>query len=154
MAHFLDQLGTERDDIRPERREAILRERDEVLDRHKRGCGTLQLLPSLQDRVQSLVGPLKGTILNLEWEYEFYYRDVSGFAHPSGWGTALSLVNSVDSTPTVECSHRTGYNAVSLNSAWFFRILRCWNRTFLLVSNETIETWHREWVLASGIMKE
>jgi len=154
MAHFLDQLDTERDDVRPERREAIFRERDEVLDRHNRGRGTLQLLPSLQDRVQSLVEPLKGIIPNLEWEYEFYYRDVSGFAHPSGWGTALSLVNSVDSTPTVECSPRTGYNAVSLNGAWFFRILRCWNRTFLPVSNETIETWHREWVLASGIMTE
>ena len=76
MAYFLDQLGEERDDVRPERREEILRERDEVLDRHKRRPGTLQLMPSLKDRVQSLAEPLKETVPNLEWEYEFYYRDV------------------------------------------------------------------------------
>ena len=45
MAHFLDQLGTERDDIRPERREAILRERDEVLDRHKEVAGHCNYCP-------------------------------------------------------------------------------------------------------------
>ncbi|ALA57795.1 DUF5677 domain-containing protein [Nitrospira moscoviensis] len=151
QAHFLEALGPDRNDVRPERREEIIRERDEALKRHKRGPGTLQLLPSLQERVRSLAEPLKETVPNLEWEYEFYYRDVSGFAHPSGWGTALSLSGSDDSIPTVECSPRVGYNAVMLNGGWLFRILRCWNRKFRIVSEDTVNEWHREWAARSRV---
>jgi hypothetical protein len=150
QAHFLEALGMDRDDVRRERRDEIIRERDEALKRHGRRPGTLQLLPSLQERVRSLAEPLKKTVPNLEWEYEFYYRDVSGFAHPSGWGTALSLTNSEDSVPTVECSPRVGYNAVMLNGGWFFRILRCWNRRFRIVSEDTVDECHREWIERSG----
>jgi hypothetical protein len=154
MAHFLDLMGPEREDVRPESREEIIRERNETLKRHGRGSGTLQLLPSLKERVQSLTEPLKETVPNMEWEYEFYYRDVSGFAHPSGWGMTLSLANSHENIPTVECSPRVGYNALSLNGAWFFRILRRWNATFHVVPNETVDVWHKEWIHASGIVGE
>ena len=137
--------------MRPERREEIIRERDEALKRHGRGPGTLQLLPSLHERVRSLAEPLKKAVPNLESEYEVYYRDVSGFAHPSVWGTALSLNDSEDSIPTVECSPRVGYNAVMLNGGLFFRILRCWNRRFRIVSEDTVDEWHREGIERSGI---
>ena len=153
QAHFLEALGADRDDVRRERREEIIRDRDEALKRHGRRSGTLQLLPSLQERVRSLAEPLKNIFPNLEREYELYYRDVSGFAHPSGWGTALSLTESEDSIPTVECSPRVGYNAVILNGDWIFRILRCWNKRFQIVSEETVNEWHREWVERSGVGK-
>jgi hypothetical protein len=153
LAHFLDLLGTERDDVSPERREEIYREREEVIKRHSRGPGTLRLLPTLEERVKDLAEPLKGKVPNLIWEYDFYYRDVSGFAHPSGWGIALSLSNPKDSVPIVEPSSRVGYFAVLLNGNWFFRILKCWNTTFKVVPDETIEQWHREWVIKSGVME-
>jgi Family of unknown function (DUF5677) len=66
QAHFLEALGAERDDVRRERREEVIRERDEALKRHGRQSGTLGLLPSLQERVRSLAEPLKGTVPNLE----------------------------------------------------------------------------------------
>lgn len=154
MAHFLDVLGKGAGDVRPEKRLEIYREREEALKRHSRGPGTLSLMPPLNQRVGDLVEPLKRTVPNLMWEYDFYYRDVSGFAHPSGWGIVLSLSGREDSVPTVEASPRVGHNAVMLNGGWFFRILRCWNRTFKVVPDEAIDTWHKEWMLKSGLIEE
>jgi len=153
-AHFLDMLGDVRKEVRPEKQAEIYKERDEALKRNSKGPGTLRLLPTLEERVRSLAEPLKSTVPHLVWEYEFYYRDVSGFAHPSGWGIVLSLSEAEDGIPTVESSPRVGHNAVNLNGGWFFRILRCWNRIFKMVSDETIDEWQKEWMIASGIVDE
>jgi len=151
MAHFLDLLGKDREDVNVERREEIYKERDSVLKRYSRGAGTQGLLPSLEKRVESLAESMKSTVPNLVWEYQFYYRDVSGFAHPSGWGITLSLSNSDGDVPVVDPSSRIGYNAVMLNGGWFFRIVRCWNRTFKVVAEDAIDKWHREWIIKSGV---
>jgi hypothetical protein len=152
-AHFLDALGSDGQDVRPERWEEIYKDRDEALKRHSRNPGTLSFMPSLKQRVEALIEPLKRTVPNLNWEYGFYYRDVSGFSHPSGWGIVQSLSSVEGSIPTVEASPRIGYNAVMLNGGWFFRILRCWNRTFKVVADDTIDIWHREWMAKSGLLR-
>jgi len=154
MAHLIDLLGNDGKDINPKDRIEIYKERDEALKRHKRGPGTLGLLPSLEERVKALAEPLKHAHPNLVWEYDFYYRDVSGFAHPSGWGTALSLSSKGDDVPMVESSPRIGYNAVNLNGAWLFRILQCWNREFRILASGTIDDWQREWAQRSGHIEE
>ncbi|MDE3242009.1 MAG: hypothetical protein KGO52_04715 [Nitrospirota bacterium] len=151
QAHFLEQLGQDRDEIRPEQREGMLRERDAVLRRHGRGPGTMSLLPRLEERVRVIVGPLRATYPNLNWEYEFYYRDVSGFAHPSGWGLILSLQGDVDEVPMVEASPRSGYNAVFCNATWFVRILKRWNMIFRRISDDTLQKWLNEWGARAGL---
>jgi hypothetical protein len=153
LAHLLHLSGEDIEEVCPERRKEIYRKRDEVLKRHSRGVGTLRLMPTLEERVRSLIGPLGIKMPNLFWEYECYYRDVSGFAHPSGWSIALSLFSSDGTVSVVEPSSRVGYNAVMLNGAWFFRILKCWNRTFRVVSEATVEQWHRQWITESGIVE-
>lgn len=99
--------------------------------------------------MNSLTAPLKNREPNLKWEYDFYYRDVSGFAHPSGWGTGQSISDPNGTVPVVEPQNRLGINAVYLNGAWFIRLLKCWNRTFNEVSTEIVEEWHQEWFIKS-----
>jgi hypothetical protein len=152
-AHFLDLGAKSQEDLHPEKLEEIYRERDEVLKRHSRGPGALHLLPKLEERVNSLVEPLKTREPNLAWEYAFYYRDVSGFAHPSGWGSTNSLSYAEGSVPVVGPENRIGLNAVLLNGSGLFRIMKCWNRTFKEVSDETVEEWHQQWQINSGVME-
>jgi len=151
QAHFIELLGEDGEGARTERREEILRERDEILRRYGRGPGTLHLLPKLEERVRAIATPLKEEHPNLEWEYDFYYRDVSGFAHPSGWGLVLSLSGDPDEVPMVEASVRNGYNAVFCNGGWFFRILRCWNAVFKRVPEDIVKNWEKEWAVKAGI---
>lgn len=148
-AHFLDLMDEHPEEVLPEIREEIYRDRDEVLKQHSRGIGALSLLPPLEERVTSLTEPLKSREPNLEWEYQFYYRDVSGFAHPSGWGMAQSISNPNGTIPVVEPPNRIGINAVYLNGAWFFRLLKCWNRSFKVILDKTVEEWREEWFLKS-----
>lgn len=152
-AHLIDLMDEHSQEVLPEKRKEIYRNRDEVLKRYSRGVGTLSLLPTLKERVESLTEPLRSREPNLEWEYQFYYRDVSGFAHPSGWGIAQSISNPNGTVPVVEPPNRIGFNAVYLNGAWFFRLLKCWNRTFKEVSDETVEEWHQQWQINSGVME-
>ncbi len=152
QAHLLDLMGDTRNEVRAERQEEIARERAEVLKRHGKGVGTIGLLPSLQERVRGIAEPLRSEHPNLEWEYEFYYRDVSGFAHPSGWGFVLSLQSGQDEVPVVEASPRNGYNAVFCNGGWFFRILKCWNVVFGKIPSDQIKEWERVWAQQAGII--
>lgn len=137
LAHFAQHLH---EDLGPEQILKIFADRDAVLRRHERGPGTLRLLPHIEHRVGTIAETLKETYPNLKWEYEFYYRDVSGFAHMSGWGLVLSM-----SGEAVQASPRTGYNAVLCNSLWLFRILNCWNRTFRRIADDTLNDWLTEW---------
>lgn len=144
LAHFVQHLRKDR--LNPEKILEIFADRDAVLQRHKRNPGTLSLLPSIEHRVRTIAEPLKETYADLEWEYEFYYRDVSGFAHMSGWGMVLSM-----SGETVQSSPRTGYYAVLCNGLWLFRILKCWNRTFRRIADDTLNDWLTEWAKRAGI---
>ena len=148
---LLDLLGNNEENIPSEKRLEIYRQRDEVLKKHSRKPGTLHLLPKLNLRVNSLVEPLKTREPNLAWEYDFYYRDVSGFSHPSGWGSKNSLSYAEGSVTVVKPQNRIGRNAVLLNGSGLFRIMKCWNRTFKVLSEETLDTWHRLWMTKSGI---
>lgn len=152
-AHFLDSLDGYPKEIQPETRKKIYRDRDQVLKRYSKGKGALRLLPTLKERVESLAGPLNSREPNLEWEYEFYYRDVSGFAHPSGWGITQSLAHPNGRVSVVEPENRMGLNAVYLNGAWFIRLLKCWNKTFKEVSDATVEEWHQQWQINSRAME-
>lgn len=143
LAHFAQHL---REDLNPEQILKISTDRDAVLRHHGRGPGALSLLPSVEDRVRTIAELLKERHPNLKWEYEFYYRDVSGIAHMSGWGLVLSM-----SGETVQSSPRTGYNAVLCNGLWIFRILNCWNRTFRRIADDTLNDWLTEWAKRAGI---
>lgn len=146
LAHFAQHLREDRD---PEQIMKIFTDRDAVLRQHGRGPGALSLLPSVEDRVRTIAEPLKERHPNLEWEYEFYYRDVSGIAHMSGWGLVLSM-----SGETVQSSPRTGYNAVLCNGLWFFRILNCWNRTFRRIADDTLfNDWLTNWAKRAQIQE-
>jgi hypothetical protein len=144
LAHFVQHLRKDR--LNPEQILEIFADRDAVIQRHGRGPGALSLLPSLEDRVRTIAESLKERHPNLEWEYESYYRDVSGIAHMSGWGLVLSM-----SGETVRSSPRTGYNAVLCNGLWIFRILNCWNRTFRRIADDTLNDWLTEWAKRAGI---
>ena len=144
LAHFVQHLRKDR--LNPERMLEIFADRDAVLQRHGRNPGTLSLLPSIEHRVRTIAEPLKETYADLEWEYEFYYRDVSGFAHMSGWGMVLSM-----SGETVQSSPRTGYYAALCNGLWLFRILNCWNRTFRRIADDTLNDWLTEWAARTDI---
>lgn len=150
-AHFLDLLDKSDEALRPKSSEEIYKEKEKVLKRHSRGTGTLRLMPTIEERVRSLIDPLKSREPNLEWEYKFYYRDVSGFAHLSSWGITNSLQYFEGSVSFVEPQNRIGLNAVLLNGSGLFRIMKCWNRTFKVLSEETLEQWHRLWMTRSGI---
>ncbi len=150
-AHSLDLLGEDGKGVRTEKREEILKERAEVLRRHSKGPGTLHLLPKLKERVREIATPLKEEHPNLQWEYDFYYRDVSGFAHPSGWGLVLSLSGDPDEVPMVEASVRNGYNAVFCNGGWFSRILKCWNSVFKRIPEDIVKDWEKRWAVKAGI---
>lgn len=152
-AHFLDLLDSNEENILSETRQEIYRQRDEVLKKHSKGCGTLHLLPKLKSRADSLVEPLKNREPNLAWEYDVYYRDVSCFAHPSGWGNMNSLSYAEDSVTVVGPQNRIGRNAVQLNGTGLFRIMKCWNRTFKVLSEETLDQWHKQWMTESGILE-
>jgi hypothetical protein len=151
QAHFLELMGDTRNEVSSERQGEILRERDEVLRRHGRGARTIRLLPSLEERVRDIATALRAKHPHLQWEYDFYYRDVSAFAHPSGWGLVLSLHWSPEEVPMVEASVRNGYNAVFCNGGWFFRIFKCWNSVFGRLSAEMVRGWEREWAREAGI---
>lgn len=146
LADFVQHLRKDR--LNLEQILEIFADRDAVLRRHRRNPGTHSLLPSFKRRVKTIAEPLKKTHSNLEWEYESYYRDVSGFAHMSGWGLVLSM-----SGKTVQPSSRTGYNAVLCNSLWLFRILNCWNRTFRRIADDTLNDWLTEWATRADISK-
>ena len=111
----------------------------------------MHLLPSLEERVREIATPLKGIHPHLQWEYDFYYRDVSGFAHPSGWGLVLSLSGEANEVPTVEASTRNGYNALFCNGGWFFRILKGWNAVFKRFPEKVVNDWENEWAGNAGI---
>lgn len=151
-AHLLDLLDENYEEsLSVEKRQGVYKQRDEVLKRHSKGPGTLKLLPTLEKRVHCLKELLKTREVNLIWEYDFYYRDVSGFAHPSGWGSKNSLSYTEGPVPVVEPQNRIGLNAVLLNGSGIFRIMKCWNRTFKVLLEETLEQWHKLWMTQSGI---
>lgn len=152
QAHFMESLGEDREGIALERSKEILQERDKVLSHYAKRPGTLHLLPKLEERVRAIATPLKEQYPHLEWEYNFYYRDVSGFAHPSGWGVVLSLSGNPDEVPMVEASVRNGYNAVFCNGGWLFRILKCWNAVFNRVLGDRVKEWEKEWAVRAGIV--
>ena len=149
-AHLLDLLDENEESISAEKRQEIYNQRDEVLKKHLKGRGTLNLLPKLWKRIDSLKEPLKTREPNLVWEYDFYYRDVSGFVHPSGWGSINSLSYAEGPVPVVEPQYRIGLNAVLLNGSGLFRIMKCWNRTFKVLLEETLDKWHKLWMTNSG----
>jgi len=150
-AHLLDLLDENEKRLSVENRQEIYNQRDEVLKRHLKGQGTLNLLPKLEQRVDSLKEALKTREPNLFWDYDFYYRDVSGFVHPSGWGSINSLSYAEGPVSVVEPQHRIGLNAVLLNGSGLFRIMKCWNRTFKVLLEETLDQWHKLWMTNSGI---
>ena len=150
MAHKLDLLGEKEAEVQAEKKMEIIEARDEVLKRHSRGPGTLQLMPKVKRIVDDLSDPLKGIYPRLLWEYEFYYRDVSGFTHPSGWGAALSISNPGEPVETVQARTEIGHKAMLCNGGWFFRILDRFNKVFEVVPHQTLSEWHREWDLKSG----
>lgn len=145
MAHMLEMLGKKKEQVNQERRKEITDAAEEVRKRRSLGPGRLHLLPKLQQRVRDLSEPLMKTYPNLEWEYEAYYRDVSGFAHASGWGVALSISNPGEGVENVEPRLETGHNAVLNNGGWFFRILDLWNRVFNVLPREKLVEWHTDW---------
>ena len=150
MAYLLDQLGELREQVQREKREQIYRNRDEVLSRHGRSQGTLNLTPSLADKVREVARELPQRHQHLLSQYQNYYRDVSGFAHPSAWGLVGSLSDIAPEIQSVEPPLRVGYLAVFCNGGWFLKVLDCWNRVFKKVPAEKVDNWFKEWVLKSG----
>lgn len=87
--HFMKMVGD--DQVRPEKRAEICSQHEDVIRR--RGCGPdkQSLLPHLAERVREVATSIPTEQPPLQWEYDMYYRDVSGFAHPSGWGMWSTL---------------------------------------------------------------
>ncbi len=145
FAHMLEMLGDMKEQVAPNRRKEIMEAADEVRKRRSMPSDKLRLIPGLQEMVRELSEPLRDVYPNLAWEYDTYYRDVSGFAHPTGWGIVLSISNPGDPVEDAVPRLETGYNAVLNNGGWFFRILDRWNKTFQIMERVTLEQWHREW---------
>jgi len=143
-AYLFEHLEEQQERVRPEKQQEIQRLKAEVLTRHNRGPGTLSLVPSMEQRVRDIAGPLEDIYPNLSWEYEVYYRDVSGFAHPSAWGT-MSFIRSTATPLRAESTPEIGRKAVFCNGEWFLRVINRWNAVFQVCSREQISSWHAQW---------
>jgi len=148
-AHFVDHIPEEHLGlVRPESREEITRRRAEVLDRRQLGAGRLRVLPSIEERVRTITPTLHHVYPDLLWEYEVYYRDVSGFSHPSAWG----MISFFDPPPRgpirIETPPDVGRRALLSNGEWFLRILNRWNTVFEGVPSATLTEWQGEWAAA------
>jgi hypothetical protein len=141
--HFMKMVGE--DQVRPEKRAEIRSQHDDVMRR--RGCGPdkQSLLPSLVERAREVATKLPTEQPHLQWEYDMYYRDVSGFAHSSGWGMWSTLPRKggpieLKANPTV------GVKALMCNGAWFLRVIRVWNKVAGVLPDEQIRRWEDEWM--------
>lgn len=143
-AHFLEYLEEQRDRVRPERQREILGMREEVLRRHNRGAGTLALMPFVEQRAREIAQALKDIYPSILWEYEVYYRDVSGFAHPSAWGS-MSFLRKENGPVVVESTPEVGRKAVLCNGDFFLRIINRWNAVFEVRPRETVSQWQADW---------
>jgi hypothetical protein len=146
-AHVLDHLEEQQERVRPERQEEILRLRAEVLQRHGRGTGALHLLPPIETQAREIAPALKEIYPNILWEYDVYYRDVSGFSHPSAWGT-MSFLRKESDPILVESTPEVGRKAVLCNGDWFLRITNRWNAVFEVLPRETVTEWQADWAAA------
>jgi len=144
LAHFYEQLGELKEQVDKEKQKQIIQNRDEVVKR--RECkSTAELLPSVRQRAIEVATKLPKKYPHLASQYEFYYRDVSSFAHPSAWGMVCSLSDLGGSLQSVEPSPQTGFKAVFCNGGWFFNVLKIWNEVFGAVPGNTVEQWFKEW---------
>lgn len=143
QAHFLDMLEDEKEKVDPSKRLVIYQQRDEVLAKYSRGPGTLNLMPSLEERVRS--PEVKAKYQKILWEYDMYYRDVSSFSHPSGWGLFSRATDLNQPVMYIESTPEIGFKALLCNVGWFFRILDCFNRVFQVVPSPLIQGWHDTW---------
>ena len=147
-AHFLRQVPEEhRDLVRPGSQGEIFRREAEVLQRHQCGPGRLRLLRSIEERLRSIADALAETYPDLVWEYEVYYRDVSGFAHPSAWGL-MSFLEPQEGPIRLESPPDVGRRALVSNGEWLFRVLNRWNTVFEVLPAPTLTEWHTEWSAA------
>lgn len=144
-AHFLRQVPEEhRYYVRPESQEEIFRREAEVLQRYECGPGRLRLLPSVGKRLRTIAEALAPTYADLLWEYEVYYRDVSGFVHPSAWGL-ISFLEPEDGPIRLESPPDIGRRALVCNGEWFFRVLNRWNTVFEALPPAPLTEWYTEW---------
>jgi hypothetical protein len=155
MAHFLRLVDKEKAvvhyekaEVRPEKRAEILSWHQEVINRRKCSPDKQKLLPDLQERVRE-IAPKATRYQNLEWEYEVYYRDVSSFSHPSGWGLWSNLPMGKGPIE-MKSSPAIGVKALTCNGGWFLRVLWIWNEVFQVVPQNLIRQWESRWTY--GIM--
>ena len=149
LAHFYEQQGDLKEQVEKERKDHILRGKEDVVRRRACGPNRLSLIPSVKDRTTDVGNKLSRRYPHLKSQYENYYRDVSSFAHPSAWGLSCSLSEVSPTVQSVEPLPRIGFMAVFCNGGWFFNVLRCWNKVFRMVPEESIEQWSKEWTYAA-----
>lgn len=142
MAHFLRMVGKK--EVRPEKLKEIHEWHEDVIRRRKCGHGKQMLLPNLAERTREVATKLPSEYPRLQWEYDMYYRDVSAYAHSSGWGLWSTLPRN-EGPLEMKSNPQLGIRALMCNGAWLLRVIRVWNKVSLVLPDFQLKTWEAEW---------
>lgn len=149
-ARILETLGDKAIEVSEHKRDRILKECANVEKRHGVGPGRSSLLPRVKAMVDQLAAPLSNKYPHLKWEYDMYYRDVSGFAHPSAWGLMQTITGSEAETLKIESTLQVGEKALLWNGGWFLRLVRVFNDEFKIIPEAEVIQWQEEWAKANA----
>jgi hypothetical protein len=150
-AQFLEVLGENSGKIPIDRRTEIVQERAEIERKYKLKPGTRSIMPRIQPMVDEVAMLRRDMYPNLRLEYDLYYRDVSGFAHPSAWGFTQSMTESDGGLLTIESTPKVGEKALLSNGGWFLRILRRFNNVCKVVPDAEVTGWQEQWARSVGL---
>lgn len=147
MAHFLRML-TDKTVVSSEKQKEIEGWHRDVMARHHCDPTKQKLLPSIEKRVNEVAAQLSAECPHLQFHYEMYYRDVSGFAHSSAWGIMSRLPRSTSGPIEATADPSLGIQALMTNGEWFLRVLWAWNKVAKVLTEEQIQGWQKEWAEA------
>ncbi len=143
--HFVRMLDEDDEDkVRPEKRAEIHNWHEDVMRRRKCGPDKQSLLPSFAERTRDVATKVPLEHPHLQWEYNMYYRDVSAYAHSSGWGMWSTLTRR-DGPLEMKTSPTVGIKALMCNGAWFLRVIRVWNKVAGVLPDSHLKAWEAEW---------
>ncbi len=142
IAHFSRMVGEK--GVRPEKLIEIRGWHEDVINRRKCGPDKQVLLPNLAERTRDVATKLSGEYPHLQWEYDMYYRDVSAYAHSSGWGLWSTLASS-EGPLEIKTNPQLGIRALMCNGAWLLRVIRVWNKVSLVLPDSQLKAWETEW---------
>lgn len=124
-------------------RQTQIREREAtVLQKYKRGSGTMSVMIGLEQICRELSEGKPEP--NSLWEYNAYYREVSCFAHPTMWHlfsyrSKLTPITEVAPSPDI------GFRSLFVSGGSFLRILQLWNELFKRLPHSQPYEWMRDW---------